>query len=255
MLRLLSEADPAPRYQPYNIIKKTRKIDSPIHLNGEKVTRYKAPCITEYVDMQTGEIIPAIALKNNPEVWPTVHNSERMLQREFILHGLRDEVREFAVFILQFRNQRRGVTPGVEQLVKWYAEITGKQACHVRRYVPPLENAGVIAGSSVLGPLFQIAGRSVSANKHLGEDSEAARKFMLIRAKYVEGSAEACEAAAQAVLEARCPVEDTYAAIIKTSKLNSLTGIEYIQADVDALLSAGILRAQFPLCAFRSAPE
>lgn len=236
MLCLLSEADSAPRYQPYSIVKKTRNLDSPIRLDGKATTRYKAPCIAEYVDVQTGEIIAAAALKDNPEVWPTFHHSERVLQREFILGSLHKEVREFAVFVLQFKNQRRGVTPGIEQLVKWYATLSGKQACHVRRYVKPLEEAGVIAGSSVLGPLFQIAGRNVGASKHLGEDAEAARKFMLALMK--KNAASRPEVIREAT--------PSYAAIVQAVRQTKLVAGEYMEALVCALSSAGLLREQFP---------
>jgi hypothetical protein len=242
MLRLLSEASAASRYQPYTVTNELRKLNAPIRINGEQIVRYKAPCITAYVDMQTGEVIAAKVLKDNPEVlptdvWPTVRTSERMLQREFILGSLREEVREFAVFILQFRNQRRGVTPGIDQLVKWYAILSGKQACHVRRYVKPLEEAGVVAGSSVLGPLFQIAGKGVSASKHLGEDAEAARKFMLALVKKHASSR-------PEVIREAMP---SYAAIVETVRKAELTGGEYIEALVNALMSAGLLRPQFPL--------
>lgn len=253
MLRLLTEAIPAPRYQPYSTVENTRKLDSPICLNGEKATRCKAPCITEYVDMKTGEIIPAITpeymdmetgkiiparvMKDDPEVWPTVRSSERMLQREFILESLREEVREFAEFVLQFRNQRRGVTPGVEQLVKWYAIFTDKQACHVRRYVKPLEEAGVIAGSSLLGPLFQIAGKSVSANKHCGEDFYASMRFMEMLIKKRAASR-------PEVIRKAAP---SYEAIAQAVRRANLVGGKYIEALVRALSDAGFLRPQFDL--------
>lgn len=135
-------------------------------LNGIGITRYKAPRIAEYVDMESGEIIAADALKDHPEFTgnlelpPEFHFSEAVLQRAFILDSLRKEVRGFASFVLAFRNQRRGVTPGVDTLVRWYAQIAGKQASHVQRYVKRLEVAGILAGSSLLAPLFQVAGMS-----------------------------------------------------------------------------------------------
>ena len=241
MLKITSASD-TPRYRPYTVTNELKKLSTPIRINGEQIVRYKAPCITEYVDMETGEIIAAAALKDNPkvlptDVWPTVRSSERMLQREFILGSLREEVREFAEFVLQFRNQRRGVTPGVDQLVKWYAILTDKQACHVRRYVKPLEEAGVIAGSAVLGPLFQIAGKGTTASAHLSEDFHASLNFMLALINRHAASRP------EVIRETVPP----YAAIVQAVRQTKLIGGKYIEALVDALLSAGLLRPQFPI--------
>lgn len=158
-----------------------REIDTPIVLRGKRMTSYRAPVITEYVDTLTGEIAKATELRSSKEFWPEIYASERCMQREFILNSLRPEVRQFALFVLRFRNQRRGVTPGFEKLVKWYGEITGKRADNVRRYVIPLKEAGIIAGESLLGPLFQIAGKSVAATGHLCEDSNAYSRFVQMR--------------------------------------------------------------------------
>lgn len=170
-----------PRYIPCTVVKKKRKINPPIKLNGKEVTCYQAPVITEYVDTHTGEILEAKGLRNGKELYLELHFSERCLQREFILNSLRPEAREFALFVLAFRNKRRGVTPGFEQLVKWYAELNGKRADNVRRLIKPLEKAEIIAGDSLLGPLFQIAGKSVTAWEHLCEDSNSYSRLVLIR--------------------------------------------------------------------------
>jgi hypothetical protein len=106
-----------------------------------------------------------------------LHFGERLLQREFILQGLRAEVRDFAKFVLRFRNQRRGITPGIDTLVKWYAEISDKQAGHVRRYVPKLMEAGVLAGTSLVGPLFQFTGRNATTRDHMREEAVACQAF------------------------------------------------------------------------------
>lgn len=181
MTRNIKTTDPTKaRYLPWTVVMKFREIDQPIMLKCKKVTSYQAPVITEYVDTHTGEILEAKALRDNKELWPAFDFSERCLQRECILNNLRPEVREFALFVLRFKNQRRGVTPGFGQLVKWYAELTGKRADNVRRFIKPLEEAGIVAGDSLLGPLFQIAGKSVAAWEHLCEDSNAYSRLMLI---------------------------------------------------------------------------
>lgn len=166
------------RYRPYATIQAWRRVKPSIMINGEEVSRYMAPLITEYVDMETGEIIPAEALKDDPEVWPTIRASERSMQRAFVLECLRKEVREFARFVLTFRNQRRGITPAIEDLVEWYAQLHGKRPGNVRRYVKQLEDTGILAGKAVLAPLFQIAGRSITAKEHSAEDVVASMKFM-----------------------------------------------------------------------------
>lgn len=169
------------RYIPWTVVMKFREIETPIMLHSKRVTSYRAPVITEYVDTLTGEILQATELRNDKELWQVMYASERCMQREFILSSLRPEVREFALFVLRFRNQRRGVTPSFEGLVKWYAELSGKRPDNVRRYIPVLTDAGIIAGESLLGPLFQIAGKSVAAGEHLCEDSNAYSRLVLIR--------------------------------------------------------------------------
>ncbi|MGE5648896.1 MAG: hypothetical protein ACM34A_01755 [Bacillota bacterium] len=229
MLKIRSTSE-EPRYRPYTITHQMRKLSPPVRINGKKAIRYPAPVITQYVDMVTGEIIDATALKNDPEFWSTVYFSERVLQRRFILAGLRKEVREFALFILAFRNQRRGVTPGVDGLVKWYAELTGKQACHVRRYLQPIEDAGVLVGSSLLGPLFQIAGSSTTASAHLGEDFRASGDFMLMLIKMQ------IEATLREAPQPRLTQERT----VCTS-----AGKATVYAFLQSLISVGRLPAQF----------
>lgn len=170
-----------PRYVPCTVVMKWREIDTPIMRRGKEESCYQAPVVTQYVDTHTGEILETKAIRKDKELLPELHFSERCLQREFILNSLRPEVREFALFVLTFRNRRRGVTPGFGQLVKWYAELTGKRADNVRRFINPLEEAGIVAGESLLGPLFQIAGKSVAAWEHLCEDSNAYSRLVLIR--------------------------------------------------------------------------
>jgi len=171
------------RYIPWTVVMRFREITTPIMLRGKEVTSYRAPVINEYLDRTTGEILSVNELRDSKELWPAFDFSERCLQREFILDSLRPEVREFALFVLRFRNKRRGVSPSFEQLARWFAEITGKRADNVRRYIKPLEKARIIAGESLLGPLFQIAGRSVPTSEHLAEDSNASAEFALLHLK------------------------------------------------------------------------
>ncbi|WP_250512850.1 hypothetical protein [Caballeronia sp. INDeC2] len=178
--------------RPYTIEAKWRKLDYPITLgsrNGtsligkakrKRVERYLAPLVVEWFDETTGEILSDPEARTRADYRYPVRTSERQLQREFILSELRPEVRAFAQFVLKFRNRRRGLTPGIDQLARWYAQLTGKQTGHVRRYIAKLEDAKVIAGrtSSVLYPLWQLAGSSTFPADHLREDIYAEALFL-----------------------------------------------------------------------------
>jgi len=140
---------------------------------------YLAQVVTQYVDQETGEIISGKdAIKS--ERIHEVRYGENVLLREATIAALRPEVRAFALFVLEFRNQRRGITPGMDTLVKWYAQLHGKQACHVRRLVPKLHDGGIMAGEALVSRLFQIKDKSARASAHVGEDAAARVKFMLM---------------------------------------------------------------------------
>lgn len=168
-----------PRYRVLAVTYVWREVDLPIPIDGRKVTRYRAPKVHEYVDMTTGEIIPASQLRNDHEVWPSLHFSERALLRSAVMSALRKEVRPFVYFVLEFRNNRRGITPSSYELANWYARLHDKQPQHVRRYIQPMVEAGILAGESILAPLFQISGRHTSARDHVSEDCVASSRFML----------------------------------------------------------------------------
>jgi hypothetical protein len=169
-----------PRFIPYQVISVLRRLESPIRLRGTLHGRYKAPLVIQYLDTETGEILAADEAKTRPGFWPELHFSERFLQREEILRNLRVEVRHFARFVLKFRNLRRGITPGIDKLVKWYAELHKKKPHHVRRYVGKLKEAGVLAGEALLAPLFQRPGLKIRAAGHIAEDAIAALQFACI---------------------------------------------------------------------------
>jgi hypothetical protein len=178
--------------RPYIIAAKWRKLDYPIVLGSgsgasiigkakrKRVERYLAPVVTEWRDETTGEILSDAAARARPDYCHPIRASERQMQREFILSELRPEVRAFAQFVLKFRNRRRGLTPGIDQLARWYAQLTGKQTGHVRRYIVKLEDAKILGGrtSSVLYPLWQLAGASTFPADHLREDIHAESLFL-----------------------------------------------------------------------------
>jgi hypothetical protein len=163
--------------RPYAIKTTARRLKNPIRFGGGLVTLYRAPEVTEYIDITTGELIPASTLHASRFFPRPIHFGELVLQREAVLKGLREEVRRFAVFVLRFRDQRRGITPGIDQLVNWYAELHGKQTGHVRRYVPQITRAGILAGESLVGPLWQMAGKRTTAKDHVSAPAVASARY------------------------------------------------------------------------------
>lgn len=122
--------------------------------------------VRDFIDMQSGEVVPAGQLSIG-----VLDLRKRYPAREAALASLRPEVRPFAFFVLRFANKRRGITPGIVVLCRWYADLHGKPFKNVRRYVPALLKAGILAGDTLLGPLFQRTGGR--ALDHLGEDFRA----------------------------------------------------------------------------------
>lgn len=162
---------------PYTLVHIWRKLPTPIKINKVEVSRYQALSVAEYIDMSTGEIIQAANLRNDPRVPPQIYVGEIMYRVQAIMNSLRKEVRDFAYFVLQFRNQRRGITPAVDTLVEWYAQLHSKRVSNV------LEEAGLLAGTSLLSPLFQRTGKNTFTKDHLGEDFAATAKFIVMRLK------------------------------------------------------------------------
>ena len=83
---------------------------------------------------------------------------------------------------MQFRNKRRGLTPGIDELRKWYAIYTGKRAGNVSRYVKNLVEAGILVGTKqdTLMPLFQNYDKSAKSIDVKSELFTAIVKFDLM---------------------------------------------------------------------------
>jgi hypothetical protein len=151
--------------------------------NGKLVFAYDSVEISEYLDTITGEIISAAKMSRHPDRRPTIRVGELALQKQAAISRLRPEVAEFAYFVLAFRDQRRGVTPTMEVLVKWFALMTGRRASDIRRYLPRLDEAGICQGS-VMHPLFQFAGTKLKKSSHLGAEVSASGRFAIMRHRY-----------------------------------------------------------------------
>ncbi|CAB3853026.1 hypothetical protein LMG3482_03032 [Achromobacter deleyi] len=138
----------------------------------------KVRAVVSYINFGTGEVRDASSFPR------PVDQRDARAKRETVLQGLRPEVRKFAQFLLAFRNQRRGITPGEATLCKWYARCSGKQVGHVRRYLPALRRCGILLSENLVGKLWQQARRR---NSHAGEacwSSVTAARFDNGRSKW-----------------------------------------------------------------------
>jgi len=134
----------------------------------------KVRSVHEYVDLKTGEIIPANELDIRPLDLATI-----LPARFKALNSLRPEVRRFASFVLRFANRRRGITPDIGTLCRWYADLNNKRSNDVRRYIPALKRAGILAGDTLLGRLFQRT--TATSTEVMSEEVDASTKYMLMR--------------------------------------------------------------------------
>ena len=146
---------------------KVKKLDSPIIMNGQKVRAIEVRKVAEYVDTYSGEIFTAKEAKALG--LQEIDYGLLALRREAILGGLRKEVREFAMFVLKFRNKRRGVTPNAQELCRMYAELYNKRSDNVRRLLDTLKKKGILESDELLSPEFQISGVNTTAKDHLAE--------------------------------------------------------------------------------------
>lgn len=159
---------------PYVIEHRWRRLTLPIMQLGKRVEKYLAPVVVEWLDRGTGVIMSDADARKDPRYRHPLRVSERCGQREYALTALRPEVKAFALFVLQFRNRRRGITPGIQTLVKWYAKCTNKRPENVRRNIQRLQDARIIEGDSLVGKLWQIT--DVSAI-HAQEDALASLRL------------------------------------------------------------------------------
>ncbi len=107
--------------------------------------------VVDYVDITSGEIIDAKTIQAQGM---KVIRPEARRRREEKLNSLRKEVRNFAVFLLKFRSQLGGLLIPLDGLVKWYGALEGKDAKHIRRYLPRLIDAGILDFDHQLNPDF-----------------------------------------------------------------------------------------------------
>lgn len=141
--------------------------------------------VVEYVDVTTGEILPAEVVQKMGVRSIRPDASHRRLKK---LDALRKEPREFADFLLQFRNQRCGFLLPLEGIVDWYATMTRKQPNHVRRYFVPLAQAGILDTDQMLHKDFMIHNPRAGKEQAQGERLRAYNILDSIRKKYETGN-------------------------------------------------------------------
>ena len=140
--------------------------------------------VTEFVDMTTGEIISAEVARTKYSVG--VIYPEARAKREVKLNSLRKEVRDFALFILKFRNNSGGFKVPFERLLEWYAKYTDKKISHIKRYIEPLTNAGIIDESEgIVFPHndFSIQTKNPIRNSHKADPFSAGVIFSNLLAR------------------------------------------------------------------------
>lgn len=109
--------------------------------------------VSEYVDVDTGEIISASVAT---ALGVRTIRPDAMQRRLIALDSLRREPRCFAEFLLKFRNQHGQFLVSIDELVGWYARLTDNKASNVRRYFKPLIAAGVLDDDLMLAKDFMI---------------------------------------------------------------------------------------------------
>ena len=143
--------------------------------------------VVEYIDMSTGEIVQPKLAKQLGLV--EYNYGIFVKERNEILNSLRKEAREFAVFILLFRNKRRGLSPNIQQVSEYYSKYSGKRVNNIRTRLLPQIMQRVVASDTLMMPPFQLSGKGVTAHEHLQEDFIAENTFfslMFGRAYVVE---------------------------------------------------------------------
>lgn len=145
-----------------------------------KVFRGKAQ-VTAYVDMVTGEVVSAAEAR---KLGVRSIRSDARSRRTEKLDSLRVEVRAFAVFLLGFRDGHCKFLVPMDQLVKWYALITGKTPSNVRRYFVPLVASGILDTEDILNEDFMLNNFKAGKETAKGDWLRALNRLDTYRARH-----------------------------------------------------------------------
>jgi hypothetical protein len=149
-------------FVPFTWNLKTKKLIKPMKINGVTQRFLLYYSVHELVDTETGEIFLASDVNRK-----YVEYHYLLLQRQAILESLRPEIKDLALFVLKFRDRRRGITPNVNKILRWYSEIHQKHYSNVLRHKKKL--VGKIlerSDDTLLTAYFQNPGRNTSAKDH-----------------------------------------------------------------------------------------
>lgn len=146
-----------------------------------KTYRFTRQKVTEYLDPETGEII---ALKQFKQLGGIDYNYGVFAQeRNEILDTLREEVKDFACFLLKFRNKRRGISPSLEKILEYYSRFSSKRINNIRNRLLPKLYGKVLSNDNLLMPPFQFSGKNEKAYSHIAEEFVAENTFLHLMKK------------------------------------------------------------------------
>ena len=156
----------------YSTTKEKKTYKSKILKKTFRFVRYK---VKEYVNLKTGEIISFTFAK---QIGVTEFDYEPLTQeKNEILDSFRKEVKDFALFVLVFRNKRRGLSPNIEQVVEYYSKYSGMRKNNIKARLLPSIMQKILYSDTLMMPPFQINDRKATAKEHLQEDFIAENKF------------------------------------------------------------------------------
>lgn len=138
------------------------------------------PQVTEYLDASTGQLIPAAAAQR---AGVRTIRSDARIRRKTKLDRLRPEPRQFATFLLRFRDVHCKFLMPVETLISWFSALHGKQRGHVRRYFKPLIEAGILDSETSLNEDFMVSNPAAGKETSKGDEARAYRLYEELRLK------------------------------------------------------------------------
>jgi DNA-binding transcriptional ArsR family regulator len=154
----------------YSVKEQSKKINTRLSKNKTVKTIWKYLKATEYIDLKTGEILSE---KEAQKLGVTELDYGLYVEtRKQILAKLRKEVRQLATFVLKFRNKRRGITPDLSTVMKYYSELNNKRYDNVTRHREDLYSS-IMVDDYLCRPEFQFTGKQVTTKEHTCESSHA----------------------------------------------------------------------------------
>ena len=98
--------------------------------------------VVEYVDMDTGEIISSKEARIKYGV--TSVYPDASVRRQDKINNLKSSLKDFANFILKFRNKSCGFLVPFDRIIDYYSKYSGIRLGNVKRKIKPLIVAGVL---------------------------------------------------------------------------------------------------------------